>query len=216
MVIGVLGGTGPQGRGLAVRLAATGQRILLGSRDADGAADVASQVAGRARRAAAVGVEVSVGGGANVDVAGVADLVIVAVPFDAHAATLADLVRPLADKIVVDCVVPMAFDDDHRLAAHADDQEGGHAQTLGKCGEPRQCGGLQVDAHAPRQRGDADTEPVPPGRVPFHEFAGFEGAQQSIGDRAVQADPCGDVHDRLRGTRGGQVLQDPDPPVQRL
>jgi predicted dinucleotide-binding enzyme len=35
LVIGVLGGTGPQGRGLAVRLAAAGQRVLLGSRDAE-------------------------------------------------------------------------------------------------------------------------------------------------------------------------------------
>ena len=35
LVVGVLGGTGPQGRGLAVRLAAAGQRVLLGSRDAD-------------------------------------------------------------------------------------------------------------------------------------------------------------------------------------
>jgi 8-hydroxy-5-deazaflavin:NADPH oxidoreductase len=46
LVVGVLGGTGPQGRGLAVRLAAVGQRILLGSRDADRAAEVADDVAG--------------------------------------------------------------------------------------------------------------------------------------------------------------------------
>src|SRR5215218_6566876 len=92
LTVGVLGGTGPQGRGLAVRLAAAGQRVLLGSRDADRAS------------------EVSVTGGANIDVAGASDLVIVAVPFDGHAATLADLVTPLAGKIVVDCVVPMAFD----------------------------------------------------------------------------------------------------------
>jgi len=110
LTVGVLGGTGPQGRGLAVRLAAAGQRVLLGSRDADRASEVAVDVAQRAAGIAAEGVEVSVIGGANVDVAGASDLVIVAVPFDGHAATLADLVRPLAGKIVVDCVVPMAFD----------------------------------------------------------------------------------------------------------
>ena len=110
LTVGVLGGTGPQGRGLAVRLAAAGQRVLLGSRDADRASEVAVDVAQRAAGIAAEGVEVSVLGGANVDVAGASDLVIVAVPFDGHAATLADLVRPLAGKIVVDCVVPMAFD----------------------------------------------------------------------------------------------------------
>ena len=43
LVVGELGGTGPQGRGLAVRLAAAGQRILLGSRDADRAAEVAAE-----------------------------------------------------------------------------------------------------------------------------------------------------------------------------
>ncbi|MGZ4650252.1 MAG: NADPH-dependent F420 reductase [Kineosporiaceae bacterium] len=110
LTVGVLGGTGPQGRGLAVRLAAAGQRILLGSRDADRARGVAADVAGRASSAAG-GAEVAVQGGANVDVAGAADLVIVAVPFSGHAATLAELATPLAGKVVVDCVVPMGFDE---------------------------------------------------------------------------------------------------------
>ena len=38
LTIGLLGGTGPQGRGLAIRLAAIGQQVLIGSRDADRAA----------------------------------------------------------------------------------------------------------------------------------------------------------------------------------
>jgi NADPH-dependent F420 reductase len=115
LVVGVIGGTGPQGRGLAVRLAAAGHRVLLGSRDADRAAQVAEEVAGRARGAAPEGVEVSVRGGSNADVAGAADLAIVAVPYDGHAATLAGLATPLAGKVVVDCVVPMGFDE---LGAH--------------------------------------------------------------------------------------------------
>ena len=45
LVVGVLGGTGPQGRGLAVRLAAAGQRVLLGSRDADRCTSIAAEVA---------------------------------------------------------------------------------------------------------------------------------------------------------------------------
>jgi NADPH-dependent F420 reductase len=124
LVVGVLGGTGPQGRGLAVRLAAAGQRILLGSRDADRAAETADQVSERARTAAAG--EVSVQGGANEDVAGAADLVIVAVPYAGHAATLSDLATPLAGKVVVDCVVPMGFDE---LGAYVlDVDEGSVAQ----------------------------------------------------------------------------------------
>jgi 8-hydroxy-5-deazaflavin:NADPH oxidoreductase len=120
LVVGVLGGTGPQGRGLAVRLAAVGQRVLLGSRDADRAREVAEEVAGRA--AAVSGGEVSVQGGSNLDVAGAADLVIVAVPYAGHAATLAELAAPLAGKVVVDCVVPMGFDE---LGAHVLDVEEG-------------------------------------------------------------------------------------------
>jgi NADPH-dependent F420 reductase len=110
LVVGILGGTGPQGRGLGVRLAAAGQRVLLGSRDGDRARQVAEDVTVRAG-AAAGGAEVSVQGGSNVDVAGAADLVIVAVPFAGHAATLAELASPLAGKVVVDCVVPMGFDE---------------------------------------------------------------------------------------------------------
>ena len=125
LVVGVLGGTGPPGRGLAVRLAAAGQRILLGSRDAERAAEVAKEVADRAA-AAAGGVEVSVQGGSNVDVAGAADLVIIAVPYAGHAATLGELATPLAGKVVVDCVVPMGFDE---LGAYVlDVEEGSVAQ----------------------------------------------------------------------------------------
>ncbi len=110
LVVGVLGGTGPQGRGLAVRWAAAGQRVLLGSRDAERASEVAATVAGRAAEVAGAG-EVSVQGGSNVDVAGAADLVVVAVPFAGHADTLAELASPLAGKVVVDCVVPMGWDE---------------------------------------------------------------------------------------------------------
>jgi NADPH-dependent F420 reductase len=124
LVVGILGGTGPQGRGLAVRFAAAGQRVLLGSRNADRAAETATEVASRASTAG--GIEASVTGGSNADVAGAADVVIVAVPFDGHAATLADLVTPLAGKVVVDCVVPMGWDE---LGAYVlDVEEGSVAQ----------------------------------------------------------------------------------------
>jgi NADPH-dependent F420 reductase len=110
LVVGILGGTGPQGRGLAVRWAAAGQRVLLGSRDADRAVEVAAAVQTRAVQAAG-GEEVSVQGGSNADVAGAADVVVVAVPFDGHADLLAELAPLLAGKVVVDCVVPMGWDE---------------------------------------------------------------------------------------------------------
>jgi len=111
LTVGVLGGTGPQGRGLAVRLAAAGQRVLLGSRDAEKCEAVAAEVAERAASIAAPGVEVSVRGGGNADVAGAGDLVVVAVPYGGHADTLSGLAAQLAGKVVVDCVVPMGFDE---------------------------------------------------------------------------------------------------------
>ena len=100
LVIGILGGTGDQGRGLARRLAMAGTRVIIGSRDA-----------GRAAAAAAsVGSPPQVTGAANEEAARAADLVIAAVPWEGHADLLARLAGALEGKIVVDCVNPIAFD----------------------------------------------------------------------------------------------------------
>jgi NADPH-dependent F420 reductase len=99
MTIGILGGTGPQGRGLTRRLAAAGHRIVIGSRAADRAQAVAAEYAG-------VG-EVT---GADNATAASADLVIVTVPYDGHAELLKTHAADLAGKIVVDCVNPLGFD----------------------------------------------------------------------------------------------------------
>lgn len=102
MAVGIIGGTGDQGRGLAIRLAASGQRVLIGSRVSDRAASAAKEIA-----------ELTAGmveGDSNADVAARADLVIVAVPYDAHASTLESLRDELTGKIVVDCVNPLGFD----------------------------------------------------------------------------------------------------------
>lgn len=110
LTVGVVGGTGPQGRGLAVRLAGVGQRVLVGSRESGRAVEVAGELAARAGVMAAGG-DGWVRGGSNAEVAAAADVVIVAVPFAGHAATVASLAAPLAGKVVVDCVVPMGFDE---------------------------------------------------------------------------------------------------------
>ncbi|MFT4167289.1 MAG: NADPH-dependent F420 reductase [Microlunatus sp.] len=96
--IGILGGTGPQGRGLARRLAMAGHPVVLGSRSADRAADVAADLG-------IAGIE----GGDNATAAA-ADLVIVTVPYAGHAELLEALREPLAGKIVIDCVNPLGFD----------------------------------------------------------------------------------------------------------
>ena len=96
--IAVLGGTGPQGRGLARRFAAAGLRVVLGSRDA-----------GRAQEAAA-GLGDGVSGADNRSAAEQGDVVVVAVPWDGHADLLRDLADVLDGKVVVDCVNPLGFD----------------------------------------------------------------------------------------------------------
>jgi NADPH-dependent F420 reductase len=101
MSIGILGGTGDQGRGLARRFALAGNPVIIGSRSAERAAKAAQ----------ALGGELGVRGMANADAAESADIVIVAVPWDGHGALLASLVAPLAGKIVIDCVNPLAFDE---------------------------------------------------------------------------------------------------------
>ena len=112
--VGVLGGTGEQGRGLARRLAMSGHRVVIGSRDAGRAASIAAEVG--------FGVE----GLSNEDCARGCDIVIVAVPWDGHAALLESLQDALADKIVVDCVNPLGFDKQGAFAL--DVAEGSAAQ----------------------------------------------------------------------------------------
>ena len=101
LTVGVLGGTGPQGRGLARRLALAGQRIVIGSRVRDRAEAVAASL-----RAA----DLDVTGTDNATAAEAADLVIVAVPYEGHRDLLVGLAGALAGKVVVDCVNPVGFD----------------------------------------------------------------------------------------------------------
>jgi 8-hydroxy-5-deazaflavin:NADPH oxidoreductase len=98
LVIGVLGGTGDQGRGLARWLAGAGHPVVIGSRRAERAREAARSLTGDVR------------GADNASCAGVADIVVVTVPWDGHRTTLEPLADALAGKVVVDCVNPLGFD----------------------------------------------------------------------------------------------------------
>lgn len=100
LTVGVLGGTGDQGRGLARRLAIAGHRVLIGSRSAERAAGAAESLDSG----------LPVEGHDNATVARTADVVVVAVPYDGHRDLLTSLAGDLAGKIVVDCVNPLGFD----------------------------------------------------------------------------------------------------------
>jgi NADPH-dependent F420 reductase len=104
--VAVLGGTGPQGRGLARRLAMAGHPVVVGSRDAGRAEQTAASV----RESADLSGGGSIEGADNAGAATAADVVILAVPYDGHAELVRSLAGELAGRIVVDCVNPLGFD----------------------------------------------------------------------------------------------------------
>jgi len=102
MTIAVLGGTGPQGRGLARRFAQAGLTVVLGSRTEEKGAAAADELA------AATGAPIT--GTDNRRAAEAGDIVLVVVPWEGHAELLHELAPALAGKVVVDCVNPLGFD----------------------------------------------------------------------------------------------------------
>jgi NADPH-dependent F420 reductase len=103
LTIGLLGGTGPQGRGLALRLALAGHRVQLGSRDRQRAAGVVAELLG--------GRDLPVEGVGNEDAAADADVVFLVFPFAGQAEMLPGLAGRIGDKVVVDVINPLSWDE---------------------------------------------------------------------------------------------------------
>lgn len=102
LTIAILGGSGPQGRGLARRFASAGLTVVIGSRTPERAQLAAEQLV-RATGGA-------VRGEANAAAAEAGDIVLVVVPWAGHAELLREMEAHLVGKIVVDCVNPLGFD----------------------------------------------------------------------------------------------------------
>ena len=98
MRIGVIGGTGKEGRGLAARWAAAGHDIVLGSRDAARAATVAATLDPAGLR---------IQGKSNAAACEHGEVVVLCVPYSAHAETLQGLRAELCGRILVDITVPL-------------------------------------------------------------------------------------------------------------
>ncbi len=128
--IAIVGGTGPEGRGLALRLAMAGHEVVIGSRDAGRAAEAASGLLeahphpplrgdlspqGRGvsgpPRPLGEGLGVRVSGAANADAVSDADVVLLAVPFEGLRPTAESLREALAGRLVVSIVAPVEFTD---------------------------------------------------------------------------------------------------------
>lgn len=101
--IGILGGTGPEGSGLASRWAAAGEQIVIGSRDAERAAAVAKGLRER------LGAMAKIEGADNAATVAQCDVVVLTVPYAGQAALLKQL-KPLwrPGQIVIDTTVPLA------------------------------------------------------------------------------------------------------------
>src|ERR1700751_5949257 len=86
LIIGILGGTGDQGRGLAFRFAQAGHQVIIGSRTAEPGSSIAEVIGHRVQAMA------------TRDAALAADVVIAAMPYEGHRDLLASLATELTGK----------------------------------------------------------------------------------------------------------------------
>jgi NADPH-dependent F420 reductase len=101
--IAVIGGTGPQGMGLAYRLAQAGHEVIVGSRSDERARLAADEVSARLSGGA-------VAGATNLEAARKADIALLAVPYEGHDELVESISDGLGGKIVISCVNPLGFD----------------------------------------------------------------------------------------------------------
>jgi NADPH-dependent F420 reductase len=101
--VGFIGGTGPEGRGLALRFALAGLTVMIGSRDEERANAAVAKIADMAPPG-------SVTGGLNELVAAEMDTVFIALPYTGQRPMLASLAPTLAGKLVVTVVAPISFE----------------------------------------------------------------------------------------------------------
>ena len=98
--LAILGGTGQEGRGLALRWASAGYAVTIGSRQADKAAHAAARLNEQLQADLVRGLP-------NAEAARQADIAVLTVPYAAHRATLTGLRDALQGKILVDVTVPL-------------------------------------------------------------------------------------------------------------
>lgn len=102
-MLAILGGTGPEGKGLALRLAMAGETPIIGSRDASRGVAAAQELAESAPGVIIKGTDNS---GAAIS----ADVVFLAFPYEGQRPVLETLGPELGGKIVVSVIAPMKFE----------------------------------------------------------------------------------------------------------
>ncbi len=104
--IAIIGGTGDQGKGLALRWARAGFEIVIGSRDPERASAASAEM--RAILKASGAGNIVLDGATNAEAAATASVIVLTIPFAAHASTLKEIrgkIRPAA--LIVDVTVPL-------------------------------------------------------------------------------------------------------------
>lgn len=104
-MLAILGGTGPEGKGLALRLALAGETITIGSRSPERAAAAAAELT-----AAAPQTNSNIAGHDNASAAAAADIVFLAFPYEGQRPVLEQLAGTLDGKTVVSVIAPMTFE----------------------------------------------------------------------------------------------------------
>ena len=126
--IGIVGGTGDLGRGLALRLATAGHAIWVGSRKAEQAREAADAL--KSELVSRGVAESAVEGMDNVAAAERGDIVFVTVPFGAHTPTLESIKNAVQGKVLVDVTVPLVPPRVARVQLPPEGSAGMIAQTL--------------------------------------------------------------------------------------
>ena len=108
MRIAIIGGTGKEGRGLALAFARAGVEVVVGSRAPERAAEAASAINAALGRSAAAGM-------VNREAAAAGEIVVLTVPYEAHATTLEEIRAEVRGKILVDVTVPIDSEKPTRL-----------------------------------------------------------------------------------------------------
>ncbi len=102
LTIAVLGGTGKEGKGLALRWAKAGYPVIIGSRSAEKAKATAEEICARLNG------EANITGADNLQAARQANVVVLTVPYAAHRETLESIRDALSGKLLIDVTVPLA------------------------------------------------------------------------------------------------------------
>ncbi|MFL2760222.1 MAG: NADPH-dependent F420 reductase [Dehalococcoidia bacterium] len=104
-MLGFIGGTGPEGKGLALRFAISGMEVFIGSREKQRGIEAAENLVSKYSEIDSTLVK----GGTNEKAASDCEIAVICTPYAGHKGTLENLKQNLAGKIVVDVVAPLSF-----------------------------------------------------------------------------------------------------------